>query len=77
MRYGLLVLTLLVSLTAGCDFLLTDIKGWDLTACGSSEGFWVCYELFNDNQEQILGGQTAVEATMDWLTGDDEETNDN
>jgi len=37
-------------------FGVTD--GWDLSACGGS-GLRTCAELFVDNQERLLGGQTV------------------
>lgn len=70
----LMTVLLVVAMLAmtGCDYLLSDISGWDMTACGSWTGMGVCYELFSDNQEQILGGQTAVDAAMGWMGwGDD------
>jgi len=52
-------------LAAGCfdrtaEWALADISGWDLTACWGGMG--TCYELFVDNQENILGGQSAIDA---------------
>jgi hypothetical protein len=61
-------LALLVSLLGGCvldgtaEWALTDISGWNLSACWS--GFGTCRELFMDNQERILGGQTAIDAVL-------------
>jgi len=50
-------------LVGGCTLNpLTDISGWDLSACWS--GFGTCYELFTDNQQRILGGQTAIGAIL-------------
>jgi hypothetical protein len=52
----------------GCGFLLTDISGWDISACGHGfDEFGVCYELFSDNQEKILGGQSVVDVIFDAL----------
>jgi len=52
-------------LATGCldrtaERALADISGWDLTACWG--GIGTCYELFMDNQENILGGQSAIDA---------------
>ncbi len=56
-------LMLLFSLLGGCTLNpLTDISGWDLSACW--DGFGTCYELFTDNQQRILGGQTAIGAIL-------------
>lgn len=50
---------LLLILCNGCDLFsipLTNINGWDLSAC--AEGFGlsdVCIDLFTDNADKILG----------------------
>ncbi len=59
----------------GCGLLedafgtaLSDIEGWDLSACvESSAGRETCSELFFDNEELILGGQTLVETIINGL----------
>ena len=67
-RHAAACLALLVSLLGGCvldgpaEWALTDISGWNLSACWS--GFGTCYELFTDNQERILGGQTAIDVVL-------------
>jgi len=51
---GILLLSCLLS---GCDLIenqLTDISGWDLSAC--YDGFGTCWELFTDNSDKIYGG---------------------
>lgn len=65
MKYILIAIALLAGLICGtgCD-LLTNIDGWNLSAC--EEEWSVCTNLFFDNQTKILGGQTAIEATLDW-----------
>lgn len=53
----------------GCglvEFGLSDISGWDFSTCGESfDSFGVCSDLFFDNEEQILGGQTLIETILD------------
>ena len=44
------------------EWALTDISGWDLSACWS--GFGTCRELFTDNQQRILGGQTVIDVVL-------------
>ena len=42
---------------SGCGLVessVTNIQGWDLSACIGG-GFDVCWELFSDNSDQILG----------------------
>ncbi len=39
---------------------LTDIAGWDLHSCIGS-GWDTCWDLFSDNEEKILGGQTLID----------------
>ncbi len=43
--------------SSGCiltDYLLEDISGWDLSACGEdSASFSTCFELFWDNREHV------------------------
>ncbi len=42
---------------SGCgivEFALTDLNGWDLSACAGG-GFDVCWELFTDNEDNIFG----------------------
>lgn len=62
------LMVLLVLPLGGCildgtaEWALTDISGWDLSACWS--GFGTCYELFTDNQEMILGGQTMIDVAL-------------
>ena len=46
---------------AGCGVVensLTDISGWDLSAC--VDGFDTCWDLFWDNSDRILGGEPAI-----------------
>jgi hypothetical protein len=63
------LLVLLAAFAGGCQlrislpgfslggmFGVTD--GWDLSACGGS-GLRTCAELFVDNQQRLLGGQTV------------------
>jgi len=64
-RIALMLAALCCLTTYGCiggvaEWALADISGWDLSACW--DGFGTCYELFSDNQEMILGGQSAVDA---------------
>ena len=57
MKTKLLTGILFVSLLSGCNLIensLTNISGWDLSAC--YDGFSTCYELFTDNSDKILGG---------------------
>lgn len=64
---------------AGCGFIegqlgnaLSDIKGWDLSACAeSSQGREVCFELFRDNDRRILGGMSTVEFIIAQLSDAD------
>jgi len=58
---GLALGTWLLASPLGC--LLTDIGGWDLSAC-VEEDLTTCFVLFSDNQEQILGGQTLVDVII-------------
>jgi len=53
--------TYLLASPLGC--LLTDIGGWDLSAC-VEEDFTTCFVLFSDNQEQILGGQSVIDIVI-------------
>lgn len=53
--------TYLLASPLGC--LLTDIGGWDLSAC-VEEDLTTCFVLFSDNQEQILGGQSVVDLLL-------------
>lgn len=62
--FSLALGTWLLASPLGC--LLTDIGGWDLSAC-VEEDFGTCFTLFSDNQEQILGGQTVVELLLENL----------
>ena len=51
---ALLILTL--SSVSGCvivDALLSDIGGYDLSACSSWTGFQVCSQLVLDNLDKI------------------------
>lgn len=52
-----MIFTFIVFLISGCGILensLTDISGWDLSAC--VDGFDTCYELFDDNSDLIFSG---------------------
>jgi len=54
----MLALVLVGIFVSGCglaDPFVRDIGGWDLTACTSSDGFDVCWELFSDNQHLFFG----------------------
>ena len=64
MRKAICSLVLLCGLV-GCGVVensiensLTDIDGWDLSAC--VDGFGTCWELFNDNSDRILGGEVTI-----------------
>jgi len=46
---------------------VTDIRGWDLSACVS--GFDTCYELFMDNSNLILDGENNVIYTLGSIDG--------
>jgi hypothetical protein len=48
--------------------VLSDVGGWDLSACGGS-GFQTCAGLLIDNQQQIFGGRTAEEVVYDAAVG--------
>jgi len=69
MRRKLLVL-IFVGLwnITGCGLVelgLSDISGWDFSACGESfDSFGVCSEVFFDNEENILGGQTLLDTVL-------------
>ena len=54
-------LTCGLTLQLGC--ILSDINGWDLSACAGS-GLSTCTRLFGDNQEMILGGDTLIEVLL-------------
>jgi hypothetical protein len=52
----------LTALIGGCDIMnyaLSDVSGWNLSAC--TEEYSVCWNLFWDNRSHIQGGATAVE----------------
>ncbi len=67
---------LFVLIFRGCGFLenqagnaVSDIRGWDLSACVESGcGRETCFDLFRDNEELILGGRTVVDVIIDNLT---------
>lgn len=64
---SIFVLLLGLSLT-GCSLIersVSNIRGWDLSACVGKDEFKVCRELFLDNQEKILGGRTLVELAIE------------
>ncbi|KKM95015.1 hypothetical protein LCGC14_1192460 [marine sediment metagenome] len=49
----------------GCsaaEFLLSDISGWDFSAC--VDGFSTCRELLEDNQDKIFGGQETIDEVL-------------
>ena len=48
--------------------LLSNVGGWNLSACGGS-GFQTCAGLLVDNQQQIFGGRTAEEMVYDTAVG--------
>lgn len=53
----LIIICFLSNICMGCKLVensLTDISGWDLSAC--SDHLSVCTELFTDNSDKILGG---------------------
>ena len=63
--YFVLIFSVLFT-CSGCNLfenLLTDISGWDLSACASHLS--VCLELFYDNKDQLLGGFDAAEHTLE------------
>jgi len=63
-----ILLCVFLCLISGCaiiEYPLTDIEGWDLSAC--VEYPEACYELFTDNQEKILDGKTIDELIWEWL----------
>ncbi len=56
MKVVLFILTICI-LCTGCKLIedsLTNINNWDLSAC--YDGFSICWELFSDNSDKILGG---------------------
>jgi hypothetical protein len=71
MRKFLVICAIALGLAAcsmgnACEWALTDIQGWNLSACGKNwDSIGVCYQLFDDNQEKILGGRSAIDAAMD------------
>lgn len=57
----ILCIAISLLLISGCGILensLTDIDGWDLSACVS--GYDTCLELFLDNSDRILGGEQVI-----------------
>jgi len=69
MRHMLIVSLLAIALcTSGCgavEFGLSDVSGWDLSACGEDfDSFSVCSDLFFDNEELILGGETLIDVLL-------------
>lgn len=67
LRKRLFILSFCVfGVVGGClEASLTDISGWDLSAC--VDGFDTCYDLFFDNEEKILGGETLIEVILGGL----------
>jgi hypothetical protein len=58
----LLLCGIVISILPGCgvdDALLSDVEGWDLSAC--SGNLDVCLEFFEDNQDRITGGEGLLE----------------
>ncbi len=55
-----LILTVALFLTSGCiheelvEGVVSDVAGWDVSACVS--GFGTCWELFTDNAEKFEDG---------------------
>ena len=75
----LCVVASVVSWSGGCTLtvglpaavtgsLLSDINGWDLSACSNGR-FLTCAELFSDNQQLILGGRTTGEVVLQGVMG--------
>ena len=76
------VLALAVLLLGGCSLtldigssllaipgtFLSNLGGWNLSACGGG-GFQTCTGLLVDNQQQIFGGQTVEEVVYGAVTG--------
>jgi len=59
-----LFILIAVFFLTGCSLIkgaVTDINGWDLSACVGRDEFKVCKELFLDNKDKILGGESALE----------------
>ena len=58
MKKALCTLMLLVCLLCnGCKFLesfVSDVDGWNLSAC--VDGFGTCFELWRDNADKFGGG---------------------
>ena len=48
--------------------LLSNLGGWNLSACGGN-GFQTCAGLLVDNQQQIFDGRTAEELVHDTAVG--------
>ena len=65
-RWGIItILSVIILLCSGCEpieWFLSDISGWNLSAC--VDGFNTCYELFMDNSDRILGGPAVVEDVL-------------
>lgn len=62
MKFINIVLLVLFLGVSGCSLIkesVSDINGWDLSACVDDPD--TCCELFSDNQERILGGQTLID----------------
>ena len=65
MRKVLFLLVTVCTMVHGCGALVSDVQGWDLSPCvADSDSFWTCYDLFEANQEQILGGQSVIDLMM-------------
>ena len=66
-EYLCLLLSFLLCFTLGCDLLewaLTDIGGWNLSAC--VDGYDTCWELFMDNKDFILDGEQGVNNALNF-----------
>ena len=67
-KRSLMVGCMFLCLISGCGAVevgVSDISGWDLSACADDfDAFDVCSELFFDNEEKILGGRTLIEVLL-------------
>ncbi len=62
----LFCISLIICSIGGCfTSQLTNILGWDLSACTNDP--MVCAELFLDNQSQIIGEDAAINIVLEQL----------
>jgi len=51
-----LLISIFFCFLSGCtlfEYVLSDVSGWDLSAC--IDGFDTCFELFLDNSDKVGG----------------------